>query len=507
VTTSPASRFRVVAAIICLALCWVQPAVAQVPSTKVVLSGIVRASDGAVVPGTTVTIAGPENASVTTSGSGEFSVSVIPGVYAVRVERGGFNPFLQRDVVLSAGSTPTLNITLARSDLSALRTIGSVTSSGRGAASLNTSTSNASFVPAAAFQNLADTQINAVLQRIPDVTVQYLGGKPDTTIIVGGAQPYETQVLIDGHPLALGKSGVWTSTYFPSFLIGGVETQSGPGNTTPFANLAVGGTANLLTPSFTTKPTLEAVTGVDSYGSQFSNLLATGSAGRLAYVLGTGVGGLNGPYFKKTACSVSADNYLNDNTPASTGTLQFCGDASSSLIVRGTVAKLRYNFTPSTSLDFGFVGAWGAYIPQATNFGNTIGPTKILPCLSPPLQLQCTNPAYGNLIGKTINAVYYFPSAYEYNNQTLFDAQFRTSLGNNTLLIRPYLGDIEPESALPGGQGSYPLFFAPVGADPTAFANFCSNSFGNPNGPNGSTIVVNRSARMLANGLYPIRTR
>ena len=66
-------------------------------------------------------------------------------------------------------------------------------------------------------------------------------------------QPYETQVLIDGHPIALGQYGVWFSQYFPSFLIGSVETQTGPGNTTPFANLAVGGTANLQTPAFTTK--------------------------------------------------------------------------------------------------------------------------------------------------------------------------------------------------------------------------------------------------------------
>ena len=58
----------------------------------------------------------------------------------------------------------------------------------------------------------------------------------------GGVQPYETQVLVDGHPLALGQYGVWVSQYFPSFLIGGVEAQSGPGNTTPFANIAVGGT-------------------------------------------------------------------------------------------------------------------------------------------------------------------------------------------------------------------------------------------------------------------------
>ena len=85
----------------------------------------------------------------------------------------------------------------------------------------------------------------------PGLTVQQPGSQQDRSIVVGGVQPYETQVLVDGHPLAQGQYGVWVSTYFPSFLIGSAEVQSGPGNTTPFANLAVGGTANLLTAGFT----------------------------------------------------------------------------------------------------------------------------------------------------------------------------------------------------------------------------------------------------------------
>jgi outer membrane receptor for ferrienterochelin and colicin len=99
------------------------------------------------------------------------------------------------------------------------------------------------------------------LQHVPDVNIERMGSQPDTAIIVGGAQPYETQSLIDGHPVALGQYGVWLSQYFPSFLVGGAEVQSGPGNTTPFANIAVGGTVNLLTPAFTKRQTGELVVG------------------------------------------------------------------------------------------------------------------------------------------------------------------------------------------------------------------------------------------------------
>jgi hypothetical protein len=279
------------------------------------------------------------------------------------------------------------------------------------------------------------------------------------------------------------------STYFPSYLIGGFETQSGPGNTTPFANLAVGGTANLLTPAFTKKATAEFVTGIDTYGSQYSNLLATGSAGHVSYVVGAGTAGSNGPFFKKNECALTADNYANDNTPASAGIVEFCNDASASLYTRGIVAKLKYDFTPSTSLDVGFVGAWGGYSPQATAWGNAIGPTTVLGCLSPPAQLECTNPAYSNLIGKTINGYVFYPGTNVYNNQTMFNAQFRTSIGNNTLLIRPYLGSIEPEAIDGGGEANYPYFFSPPGTVPSLAPSQQIPSAGLPN-PNAFESTV-----------------
>jgi hypothetical protein len=103
---------------------------------------------------------------------------------------------------------------------------------------------------------------------------------------------------------------------FPSYLIGGVETQSGPGNTTPFANVAVGGTVNLLTPGFTTRPTAEITYGVDNYQSQFSNFLTTGSAGKLQYVASTGVGGINGPYYETDKCVVDLGQRRGKREPA-----------------------------------------------------------------------------------------------------------------------------------------------------------------------------------------------
>jgi len=191
---------------------------------------------------------GPSNAAATTLPDGSFTLILGPGVYQIAVAHGGFQPTSLNDVIVVAGASQPLRVTLSEENLSSLRTIGRVTTSARGSASsINTGAATSNYVNAQAFTNLANPEMNSVLERIPDVTVQHMGSQQDTSIIVGGLQPYETQVLIDGHPIALGQYGVWLSHLFPSYLIGGVETQSGPGNTTPFANIAVGGTANILT--------------------------------------------------------------------------------------------------------------------------------------------------------------------------------------------------------------------------------------------------------------------
>jgi outer membrane receptor protein involved in Fe transport len=442
------------------------PAAAPAPSAPAaamaMISGTVRSTGGSTIPGASISISGPVSVTVTSDANGAFTTSVPPGIYRISVRKAGFNGASLADLVATSGTSQPVNVSLSQVDLSTLRTIGTVTSSSRaGSSTINTGAATSSFVSAQAFSNLAAPQVMDVLQRIPDVTIQHMGDDPDTTIIVGGAQPYETQVLIDGHPLALGQYGAWTSQYFPSYLLGGAETQSGPGNTTPFANIAVGGTVNFLSPAFTQKQTAELVVGTDTFSSQYSNLLATGSAGKLGYVVDAGAGGLNGPYYQQTHCDVAASA---PNQPGNTGIVEFCGDTSGSLLTRGEALKLRYNFTPSTSFEAGFIGAWGTYSPQGSAWGTYNGATQIVKCF--PGTLECTNPADASLIGQSISGYTWYPGTFVYNNQTLFDAQFRTSLGNNTFVARPYIGVIEPEIIDGLYEGQYPQFFGPNSSYP-----------------------------------------
>lgn len=428
------------------------------------ITGTVTSSAGSPVSGASISVRGPATATATTDDNGAFSVSVAPGLYEVAVSKGGFQSASQTDVTVTPGSTQPVSITLAPIDLSTLRTIGTVGSVGR-ASTFNTGAATQNYVGAEQFANLASPRINDVLQRIPDVVVEKLGTQADTAIVVGGLQPYETQVLIDGHPVALGQYGVWLSQYFPSYFLGGAETESGPGNTTPFANIAVAGTVNLTTPAFTTKTTAQFTYGYDSYMSQNANLLLTGSAGGLRYVLGAGTAGENGYYFHKNECDVYVTDYATvPNTPGFSGIVPFCGDFSGSFHNRGLLGKLQYNFSSTTSLEFGFVGSFGGYSPQGSAWGESYGPTTVEGCI--PGTLQCTSPQNANLIGTTINGFYWFPGTDIQNTQQMWTAQFRTAIGNDTIIDRPYLGALQPETYVGAGEGYFPAFYGPNSSYP-----------------------------------------
>jgi hypothetical protein len=466
------SRFIVV---LFVALFVAAPVSAQAAPTTGTVNGTVKTSAGVPVAGADVSVDGPERRSTKTDAQGNFSLALAPGLYRISVTKGGYVPAQTNDLAIFLGETAALQVTLVQADLSSLRTIASVSTSTRGS-SINTGAASISYLPGEAVSNLANPQINDVLQHLPDVVIQKMGSQPDTTIVLGGVQPYETQVLIDGHPLSLGAYGVWLSEYFPSFLLSGVETQVGPGNTTPFASTAVGGTANLLTPNFTVKPTINFVIGSDNYDSQYSNILATGSMKKLQYVAGLGYGSSNGPYFGTTKCVVNTDNPGNDNQAGAIGTVQFCGNASGSLFTKGSILKLRYNFSSATSFDVGYVGAHGGYLPQGTSYGQYLGMTTIVPCL-PSNPNSCNNPSYNNLIGQSIPAYAWYPGSNVTFDQTIFTGQLRTTIGNDTLLIRPYAGNIS--QVLDGAaEDQYPLYFSPVGTVPTSNPTFSNCTAG-----------------------------
>jgi outer membrane receptor protein involved in Fe transport len=489
------------------------PPIVSQATAGATLTGSVHDGTGAAVPNAQVTVTGSTTQSTTTDAGGSFSVSVPAGLYRVSIAKGGYNSVALPDVVAAADSSTPLAVTMTQVSLESLRTIGTVTSTSRGG-SINAGPAQSTYVSGQQFADLGAPQINDVLQRVPGLTVQQMGSQQDRSIVVGGVQPYETQVLVDGHPLALGQYGVWVSTYFPSFLIGSAEVQSGPGNTTPFANLAVGGTVNLVTPGYTKQTHLSITQGGDNYGSQSTTFLGTGSIGNLSYVVDLGTLGQNTPLTGTTQCITLPDSGNPGHSIVSN-----CESADGNFYQRGEVFKLKYDFSPKTSFEAGFVGAWGGYSPQGTAWGSFLGPTTIENCtVSTPV--ICGKPNTPQ-VGQTINGYQWYTGSSIYNNQTLWEAQFRTAIGSGTLLVRPYIGQIEPEiivdnaneqngyfygqpgvfapgltpgQPVPGGAG----YVAPAG---TAEAS-CQGSFSSVANPSGIYTTTNTNQFICFNNPY-----
>ena len=450
--------------LVAAALCAFVPTIARADASVATVQGTVRTSAGSPVSGAQIIANGPVQRNAISDASGAFTLSLPQGVYRISVNKGGYLPASVDNLALVAGQTVPLAVSLTEADLSSLQTIARV--SVRGRSSINTGAAASTFVAREEIVNLANPQINDYVQRIAGASIERGSSSPNTSISLAGSQPYETQVLIDGHPLSGGRYGTFFSQFVGSYLLSGIETQIGPGNTTPFAGTAVGGTANLLTPSFTKNATFEASTGMDSYGSQFSTLLSTGSFGKVSYVLGAGTSGANGPFAGRNGCVLSTIDKATWNTPASNGIITFCGPIDSAYGSRGQEAKLRYDFSPSTSIELGYLSTQSSYLPQATTYGVDAGGVPISQCIGQGTgagaYFACTSPYASGSVGKPTQGYFFYPGSNVYNTMPIFEGQFRTAIGDNTLLIRPYQGAIS-RIINGSGEANYPQFWYPTG--------------------------------------------
>ena len=429
---------------------FVSPLAVRAADDAGTITGSVHAATGAPVAGAQVTVSGPVTQKTATDASGAFTFSVPAGIYRLDVSKGGFLAVSETDLTVLASSSVPVQITLQQADLSSFKTIARVVTSAR--SSINTGAAAVSITGRQEFANLAAPQINDVVQRIPGAVVEHGSSSPNTSLSLAGSQGYETQVLLDGHPLSAGRYGVWFSQFFSSYLVQNIETEIGPGNTTAFAGTAVGGTANIVTPGFTNVPTYEFATGFDNFSSQYSHVLDTGKNGKLSWVVGAGYDGDNSKFNYGEGCIIDPVNKSTWNTPGAKGVIQWCGNLGGPQWSKGELLKGRWDFSPSTSLELGYVGSQGGYNPQASAYGVSTGPITIEQCYN---ATHCTNPNQSGYIGQTINGYFFYPGSKVFNNQPLFTAQLRTAVGSNTLLIRPYGGSIA--RIIDGsGESAYP---------------------------------------------------
>ena len=102
------------------------------------ISGVIRDTEGGVVPGARVAVleAGREVTSTVTAADGRFSLTVPAGSYTLRADLAGFNPFVDSGIVVDAGATVARGITIAvaesRETVSVMANAPFVGAAGRG---------------------------------------------------------------------------------------------------------------------------------------------------------------------------------------------------------------------------------------------------------------------------------------------------------------------------------------------------------------------------------------
>jgi len=334
----------------------------------------VSGDQGAAVSNAAVTVSGPVKKSGKTDASGAFKASGLPaGDYLVSVTADGYVG-ATRDVTLNSNAVSSFG--LLQISQTSLTQIGRVEAKPVDQR-LNLSTSAQNIVTSDTFRDQGETQITHVLNEVPGVQVvasSNLGNaNPAQPVFVSvrGSFAYETATFIDGHRIASGTTGVWSPRYLAPALLQDVEVVRGPGAEVPQVINAINGSVNFKTREPSRQFSGIVSYGTDGYGGDFFNAAFSGTTlnGKLGYaggyaVLGNpGIGNFDPQLFLPNGWElngkvVSGVNIAptpvaginNSQNPAATTLLTCCVYDDSFLTNRAELGKLRWNFSPVTSL-------------------------------------------------------------------------------------------------------------------------------------------------------------
>lgn len=474
------------------------PAPAAPAAANATLNGtVVDASTNSPLGGVSISARGSaSSASVTTAAGGSFTLSLPSGIYDINANKGGFQAGQVASYALVAGVTSTLRIALTEANSNSLRTIGRVSVSRR--SSLNTGTSATAVLDSATITNRELPNLSDTVPELPGVTLLRTTGATANSFFVVRGGDIETKVNIDGHPVSVGTFGNYNTNYAIATIFDQVEVLKGAGLNGPTAGESVFGTVNLRTRDFSPTNYVDVQAGADSYkGSLYSafgnvNLLN----GKLSVLAGRAYSGYRGPFDDYLANRIGANTGIAPYTyqiPNFTGLVQWQGDLSNRYGLQGELAKARYRFSNATSVTAEYLGLQGQYIPQGGSYASFEGYATIAPCYNgakPGATAADCNagslynaPYTTGLIGQSVPTYFWFPSSYIQNNEPQFSAEFRTTLKNDTLLLRPYTALVnrfisgDRENRYPGNNGGW--FQVVNGAN-------CQASFSGPDAKTGA---------------------
>lgn len=460
---------------------------APVAAATGMLTGVISDQSQRPVAGVEVELSGPVVKRATTDAAGSFEVDELPpGTYRINVTKAGFTP-VQDSVAITAGGSTSAKLQLAAASLNSIREIGRVSVARSGTNALNTSTAAVATLSGSSFIDQGQLNVNRALNQLPGVQIgvgsHFTGdgsANSSSPIVTGipqirGSLPYETASLIDGHPISIGAFGTFNPAFINPYILQDAEVVKGPGASAPNINYAIGGTVNFRTLEPTLKVQQSFDAGIDQFGGANANVRATGTVagGKLSYAFDYATQGTQGferGFNPLDPVNIYSGAFINGvrtcagvananscfpgvtvpKTPYAAQVNLFaplvacCPHVPMESSSRNELGKLRYSFTPSTSLTFTYVGgqirgsafAADLYTYPSYFFGPPAGYTGSLPAGA-----GIFDDSQGDSALNT--------------NANLYAAEFRTAVGPVTFNARYYAAAVN-NANLNYGDGPTP---------------------------------------------------
>ena len=437
------------------------------------ISGKVVDGAGHALSGAHVDVSGPANIETTTKPNGSYSVDVPPGIYSVVISASGFDATRQDNVVVFTGESVALATTLVEESLTTIAHVSASSST-----AVSSSAASSSIMSAATIRSQGQSQVVNLLDQIPGVEVDRVSGGSNepganTALSIRGAQPYESQILVDGHPVNTIGNGAFgfNATFINAILLGGIEVSNGPGSFPNTVADAVGGTVNFQTHPITPDYHADLMTQFDTFGGWTYGVRVSDTVGKVGFlaavarnttpgymnptnIFGFGRASFFSPYTSPTV-PFTGNGQTYPSGQSYVGVLNYAYPATSDYENDGQVFKLSYNFSPQTSIELSSFSTQTWLDETGNNVGYIYA--KIVPCIdtygatvpancgpSPNFNYNYTNQKYLGYVGQTVPINLYagYANTYESDTEPIFTGSFRTVIGQGTLLARAYGGSI-----------------------------------------------------------------
>ena len=447
----------------------------QAAETGTITGQVLGAGAGAGgVPQASVLIEGAgRRQALTTDGAGQFTAVLPPGSYTLTINKGGYQTG-STQVLVAAGVSTSFSLTLTASSLNNLQVIGRVSTQSRNTARFNISSTTINTLGTQQIQERNTMDLTEILNELPGITIPHATSNPNEGFVIRGLR-YETTAEIDGHPVSSGTSGQFLTNYAASAIFGGADVLTGGGLNGPISGESGIGIVNLRTPDFAPKDTGYFQGGFDNYAGTFYTALYDANFSRKwSVILGKTFTGYRGPTYGMQEAdgslgAIPAYGTFQVPQNLTNAVIPYITDFSNTYSLNAELAKLRYKFSDATSLTLEYLGLQGRYDPQGGAYGQFEGYATIPPCLnSGKPTLPCTDlstyssPAAAGLIGASNVPLYaFYPGSDVRQNQPNFSADFKTTIGNDTVLFRPYTAAINrlidgtQENLVPGDNGNW----------------------------------------------------